>query len=89
MAGASRPILIIDTNVFVKDALSKNRAGAASQILALAPAIAYVVTCDDIVEEIVEKIPPPSVSVRECHAMSASIADHRFHDLHELRERDL
>lgn len=56
MADAPRPILIIDTSVFVKDALSKNRTGAASQILALAPAIAYVVTCDDIVEEMVEKI---------------------------------
>lgn len=56
MAGAPRPIVIIDTSVFVKDALSKNRAGAASQILALAPAIAHIVTCDDIVEETLEKI---------------------------------
>ena len=56
MADAPRPILIIDTSVFVKDALSKNRTGTASQILALAPAIGYIVTCDEIVEEMVEKI---------------------------------
>ena len=35
--------------------MSKTRAGAASQLLAILPAIAHVVMCDEIRDEIIEK----------------------------------
>lgn len=56
MAVAPRPILIIDTSVFVQDAMSKTRTGAATQILAIAPAIAHVVICNEMVDEVIAKI---------------------------------
>lgn len=52
----ARPIIVIDTSVFLKDALSPTRKGAASQILAVLPAIATVVMCDEIRREIFEKL---------------------------------
>jgi predicted nucleic acid-binding protein len=48
----SRPILIIDTSVFVSDAFSKTGTGASSRLLAVAPAIAHLVMCDEIRSEI-------------------------------------
>jgi predicted nucleic acid-binding protein len=53
---AARPILIIDTSVFLQDALSPSGAGSASHLLALAPAIAHVVICADIRDEIIDKL---------------------------------
>lgn len=53
---AARPILIIDTSVFLQDALSPSGSGAASQLLALAPAIAHVVMCAEIKDELFEKL---------------------------------
>ena len=50
-----RPIVVIDTSVFLKDAMSPAHRGAASQILAILPAIATIVMCDEIREEILEK----------------------------------
>jgi hypothetical protein len=50
-----RPIVVIDTSVFLKDAMSPTRSGAASQILAILPAIATIVMCDEIRQEILEK----------------------------------
>ena len=52
---ASRPILVLDTSIFLQDAFSKKRKGAASQLLALAPAVAHIVMCDEIRNEILEK----------------------------------
>ena len=52
---ASRPILVLDTSIFLQDAFSKKRKGAASQLLALAPAVAHIVMCDEIRDEILEK----------------------------------
>ena len=51
----ARPIVVIDTSVFLQDAFSKTRRGAASQLLAIAPGVAHVVMCDDIRDEILEK----------------------------------
>jgi len=53
---ADRPIVIIDTSVFLQDALSKERKGAASQLLAILPAIAHVVTCDEMCDELFDKL---------------------------------
>ena len=50
-----RPIVVIDTSVFLKDAMSPTHTGAASQILAILPAIATIVMCDEIRQEILEK----------------------------------
>jgi predicted nucleic acid-binding protein len=50
-----RPIVVIDTSVFLSDALSPTRNGAASQILAILPAITTIVMCDEIRQEILEK----------------------------------
>ena len=52
--GGPRPILIIDTSVFVKDALSRKRSGSATQLLAIAPAITQIVMCDELREEVLE-----------------------------------
>ena len=52
---ASRPILVLDTSIFLQDAFSKKRKGAASQLLALAPAVAHIVMCDEIRDEILGK----------------------------------
>ena len=51
----SRPIVVIDTSVFIQDAMSKTHKGAASQALALLPGVATVVLCDDIRGEIIDK----------------------------------
>ena len=50
-----RPIVVLDTSVFLKDAMSPTHKGAASQILAILPAIATIVLCDEIRQEILEK----------------------------------
>ncbi len=50
----ARPIVVIDTSVFLKDAFSKTRVGAASQILAILPAVAHIVMCIEIRDEIFE-----------------------------------
>ena len=55
MAGP-RPILIIDTSVFLKDALSRTRSGSATQLLAIAPAVTQVVMCDELHEEVLEQL---------------------------------
>ena len=52
----SRPIVIIDTSVFITDALSPRRAGSASQILAILPTLATIVLCAEIRDELVEKL---------------------------------
>ena len=52
--GGPRPILIIDTSVFVKDALSRTRSGSATQLLAIAPAITQIVMCDELRKEVLE-----------------------------------
>ena len=52
--GGPRPILIIDTSVFVKYALSRKRSGSATQLLAIAPAITQIVMCDELREEVLE-----------------------------------
>ncbi len=52
----ARPIVVIDTSVFLQDAFSKTRRGAASQLLAIVPVVAHVVMCDDIRDEIFEKL---------------------------------
>ena len=51
-----RPIVVIDTSVFLKDAMSPTHKGAASQILGILPAIATIVMCDEIRREILEKL---------------------------------
>lgn len=51
-----RPIVVIDTSVFVRHALSRTHMGAASQLLAILPVVAHIVTCDEIRDEIVEKL---------------------------------
>ncbi len=53
---ADRPIVIVDTSVFVSDALSSGHNGAASQLLALLPAVAHVVTCAEAQDELFEKL---------------------------------
>ena len=50
-----RPLVVIDTSVFLKDAMSPKHKGAASQVLAILPAIATIVMCDEIRQEILEK----------------------------------
>ena len=52
---ASRPILVLDTSIFLQDAFSRRRKGAATQLLTLAPAVAHIVMCDEIRDEILEK----------------------------------
>ena len=44
---AGRPIIILDTSVFIQDALSPEQTGAASQLLAITPTIAHVVMCSE------------------------------------------
>lgn len=56
MAARPRPIVVIDTSVFMKDAMSKTGTAAASQVLAILPAIAHVVLCDEIRQEVIEKL---------------------------------
>lgn len=56
MAARPRPIVVVDTSVFMKDALSRTGTAAASQALAVLPAIAHVVLCDEIRREVVEKL---------------------------------
>ena len=53
---ADRPIVIVDTSVFVSDALSSGYHGAASQLLALLPAVAHVVMCMEAQDELFEKL---------------------------------
>ena len=53
--GGPRPIVVIDTSVFLRDALSTSRAGAATQLLAILPAIAHVVMCNEIRDEVLTK----------------------------------
>jgi hypothetical protein len=53
---AARPIVIVDTSIFIADALSPTRRGAASQVLAVLPAVAHVVLCDEIVTELGAKL---------------------------------
>jgi hypothetical protein len=53
---AARPIVIVDTSIFVADALSPTRRGAASQVLAILPAVAHVVLCDEILDELGGKL---------------------------------
>lgn len=50
-----RPLVVIDTSVFLKDAMSPTHRGAASQVLAILPAIATIVMSDEIRQEILEK----------------------------------
>ncbi|MDP2350932.1 MAG: hypothetical protein Q8M74_07225, partial [Chloroflexota bacterium] len=52
----ARPIVVIDTSVFLQDAFSKTRKGAASQLLTIVPVVAHVVMCDGIRDEIIEKL---------------------------------
>lgn len=51
-----RPIVVIDTSVFISDALSKTKRGTASQVLAILPAVATIIMCEDIREELTEKL---------------------------------
>ena len=51
-----RPIVVIDTSVFISDALSTTQKGAASQVLAILPAVATIIMCEDIREELTEKL---------------------------------
>lgn len=53
---AARPIVIVDTSIFIADALSPTRRGAASQVLAVLPAVAHVVLCHEIVDELGAKL---------------------------------
>lgn len=53
---APRPIVIIDTSVFLADAASPRRSGAATQILRILPAVAHIALCDDIRRELFEKL---------------------------------
>jgi len=48
--------VIIDTSVFIQDALSRTRKGAASQVLIALPTLATIVLCKDIRDELVEKL---------------------------------
>ncbi len=56
MAARPRPIVIVDTSVFLADAMSTTGAAAASQALAILPAVAHVVLCDEIRQEPDEKL---------------------------------
>jgi hypothetical protein len=56
IAERPRPIAVIDTSVFLRDALSSTRRGAASRVLAILPVVAHVVLCEDIRMELVEKV---------------------------------
>ncbi len=53
---AGRPIVIIDTSVFIQDALSRDHKGAASQLLAILPAIAHIVMCNEMRDELFDKL---------------------------------
>lgn len=48
--------MIIDTSIFISDALSPERRGSASQVLVALPTLATIVLCDDIRDELVEKL---------------------------------
>lgn len=48
MAARPRPIVFVDTGVFLADAMSTTGAAVASQALAILPAVAHVVLCDEI-----------------------------------------
>lgn len=52
---ASRPIMVLDTSIFLQDGFSRTLRGAASQLLAIAPAVAHIVMCEEIRDEILEK----------------------------------
>ena len=56
MAARPRPIVVVDTSVFLADAMSTTGTAAASQVLAILPAIAHVVLCDEIRQELNEKL---------------------------------
>jgi len=53
---AARPVVIVDTSIFLADALSPTRRGAASQVLAILPAVAHVVLCEEIRDELATKL---------------------------------
>ena len=53
---APRPIVIIDTSVFLADAESSGHAGAASRVLRVMPSASHVVLCDGIRQELFEKL---------------------------------
>ena len=53
---AGRPIVILDTSVFIQDALSPEQKGAASQLLAIIPVVAHVVMCMEARAELLEKL---------------------------------
>jgi hypothetical protein len=48
--------VIIDTSIFISDALSPGRTGAASQVLVALPTLATIVLCEDIRDELMEKL---------------------------------
>ncbi len=89
--------MIIDTSVFLKDALSRTRSGSATQLLAIAPVIAHVVMCDELRDEVLELLQRhlawPSVIAYQAYAPIfeaarwitpvAERADHRLiaHDI--------
>ena len=54
--GGARPILIIDTSVFLKDDLSRTRSGSATQLLAIAPAVTQVAMCEELQLELLEQL---------------------------------
>jgi hypothetical protein len=51
-----RPIVVIDTSLFLADAMSPGRSGAATQALRILPAAAHIALSDDIRRELFEKL---------------------------------
>ena len=72
---AGRPIVILDTSVFIQDALSPEQKGAASQLLAIVPTVAHVVMCMEARAELLEKLSGFGWSVEDVEARYGPIFD--------------
>ena len=72
---AGRPIVILDTSVFIQDALSPEQNGAASQLLAIAPTVAHVVMCMEARTELFEKLSDFGWSVEDVEARYGPLFD--------------
>jgi hypothetical protein len=65
---AGRPIVILDTSVFIQDALSPQQNGSASQLLAIVPTVAHVVMCVQARAELIDKLTGFDWSVEDVEA---------------------
>jgi hypothetical protein len=72
---AGRPIVILDTSVFIQDALSPERKGTASQLLAIVSTVAHVVMCMEARAELLEKLSGFGWSAEDMEARYSPIFD--------------